>query len=303
MAKSMTGQLAMFDRLNFEGSPNAISSPASEDGATPCDSPDGPTIDLFGRAVAPVSRSRVLAPKLAGMMRATFGRRGHSSSESAALASSLANRLKARLPMAGSTVCAMTWNEKATPSGRVVSRLRVSGRSISGSGSGSWPTPNAGPQNDTDTRWQARRADLKAYYKNNGFGLTLGMAAQLASWSTPASRDWKDTAGMATTGTNPDGSTRTRLDQLPRQAALASWATPTAHEKRRAEEFQDGRALNAGQALGPKPTGSHVGTVSAGQLNPAHSRWLMGYPREWDDCAATAMQLCRNVRWRSSTRT
>lgn len=31
---------------------------------------------------------------------------------------------------------------------------------------------------------------------------------------------------MATEGTNPDGSVRTRLDQLPRVALLAGWATP-----------------------------------------------------------------------------
>lgn len=43
-----------------------------------------------------------------------------------------------------------------------------------------WPTPNAGPQNDTDTKWEARRARIKAEKKNgNGFGMTLGMATQL----------------------------------------------------------------------------------------------------------------------------
>jgi hypothetical protein len=38
--------------------------------------------------------------------------------------------------------------------------------------------------------------------------------------------DWKDSPGMATTGTNPDGSERTRLDQLPRVASLCGWPTP-----------------------------------------------------------------------------
>jgi hypothetical protein len=38
---------------------------------------------------------------------------------------------------------------------------------------------------------------------------------------------------------------------------------------------------------GDRPTGSLVGTESTGQLNPAHSRWLMGLPPAWDVCAPT----------------
>ena len=37
-----------------------------------------------------------------------------------------------------------------------------------------------------------------------------------SSWPTASSRDWKDSAGMATSSINKDGSDRNRIDQLPR---------------------------------------------------------------------------------------
>ena len=56
-----------------------------------------------------------------------------------------------------------------------------------------WPTPEAGAQNINDTTWQERQARLRQKYNNgNGFGMTLGMAVQIAGWGTPQARDWKD---------------------------------------------------------------------------------------------------------------
>lgn len=73
--------------------------------------------------------------------------------------------------------------------------------------------------------------------------------------------------GVSESGVDPDGSTRSRLDPSPRQARLA--------------------------ASGPTATGGGGETKSGGQLDPAYSRWLMGLPPEWCDCAVTAMASLR----------
>jgi hypothetical protein len=51
----------------------------------------------------------------------------------------------------------------------------------------------------------------------------------------------------------------------------------------------DTLSAQAGQDLKP----SIAGTEKRAALNPAHSRWLMGYPAAWDSCGATAMQSSR----------
>jgi hypothetical protein len=47
---------------------------------------------------------------------------------------------------------------------------------------------------------------------------------------------------------------------------------------------------------GPMPIGSHAATDAPGQLNPAHSRWLMGLPPVFCACAVTATQSTRKSR-------
>ena len=192
-------------------------------------------------------------------MNDTFGPSSTVSSPRGSLSECLASRLRARTDLLGSTLFTLTWKQRVTPSGRSIPALRASGRRTSGSGFTSWPTPNAGPQNDTDTNWQKRREECKERHGNNGFGLTLGMASQLATWATPAARDYKD--GDCNLERNP-------VNKLLGREVLLT-------------------------ASGPTPTGSPASTEKRGQLNPAHSRWLMGLPPEWDACAPTATRSSR----------
>jgi hypothetical protein len=232
----------------------------------------------------------------------------------------LVSRLKQRLTTDGSTLFNLIWKVKATPAGRQVYRLRASARRTLDNDCGSWPTPNTmeggqtsrggkrkgellmgglvgwptpivgdttgGPRPPDDKRGPApglqAAANLTSWPTPNTpsggpnvkstpthtGGMDLEGAVTLTSWPTASARDWKDTTGMATTGTNPDGSTRSRLDQLPRVAGLTAIGSPAATENR-------------------------------GQLNPAHSRWLMGLPPEWDACAPTATPSSRKQRKRS----
>jgi hypothetical protein len=300
----------LYSPMTSEDTGNATALQESLFGAMRSDSPAGKTIEKSGREAVPAQASRRQAKAKGLMMLVTSGLIGYDSSESASLQLCLENRLMTRLDTAGSTLFKLTWKRRRTPLGRSYLERAASVRRTSGKGFTSWPTPNVADHNASQSndaiayseRWMMRpnhssqlahTAQALCHWPTpsatdgersgeptpNMTGVSLAQHSRLTAWptpkaATPSSRDWKDSPGMSETGINPDGSEQTRLDQLPRQVSLV--------------------------ASGEIPNGSGVEMKSTGQLNPEHSRWLMGLPTVFSSCADTAMQSMRKSRKRSS---
>jgi hypothetical protein len=252
-------------QMTSNPTPNAISSPELVDGPTPCVSLGGRTTNLSGLEAAPANLSARQAKEAGFLTSGTFGPTSTTSLASAALASSLVSRLQARTASVGSTLFKMIWKERATPARRSISALRASVRRTSDSAFIGWPAP---PTLDYKSATASKGYLASRESQARGKSLSEEVFTQLSGWCTPMAQD--HSRGVAPPRPQDTGI------PLSQQVALLSQVRLT--------------------VTGDLLTGFSAWMESGGQLNPAHSRWLMGYPTEWDDCAVMVTPLSRKLR-------
>ena len=206
----------MSDQMNFKNLLNVTSSQGSGSGVTHSDPQGGKTTDQSGQDLVRVNLSATQVAEKGWLTSDTSGLTGSTSSNSADLQRSLANRLQAKTASVGSTLYKLTWKERTTPSGHLISALRASVLRTSGKDFGSWPTPTT---RDGKGGYQGGRI------RNGKISTdTLDVTAQLTGWPTPRANKVHPTI----TEENRDklaSRNKSNLEEV--VAVLSGWATPT----------------------------------------------------------------------------
>jgi hypothetical protein len=156
---------------------------------------------------------------------------------------------------------------------------------------------------DLDTHL-ARQERLKAKHNNgNGAGMPLGMACKQAGWPSPTALSYNEShqpgnnrsmnetvrlCGWETPTVRDARNSAASNSALPR---MAGWATPAQRDHRypNSRSYQErsqsrkGEQLNNQVVHGLITTPCGALTAKNGVLNPAFPRWLMGFPKAWDE--------------------
>lgn len=326
----------MSKQTNSVNMSSATFSLESEDGRSPCALPDGQTNRQSGPAPAHANRSASPGRGKWTKTSATYGPLFEPPSPSASLQLSLESKLQARMAGFGSPEYELTWKHWDMVSGPPICALRASLRRWSASGCTGWPRMTVADAHGRG--YQYDRHD-KTKPRLSLLGMAKVMSGvPVLGWSRPlvpnGGRRPKG-GSMSITGKTPDGKKR-QVDVEFVARYLLGWPRPTAalgkknvrtHQGALKESKRKGLTndlCTAAMVLGwPRPTAitntggaalckwggtasrrklrEAVGnTVLYGALNPAFPCWLMGFPTEWLNCAALAMQSSRNSRRRSS---
>lgn len=146
-----------------------------------------------------------------------------------------------------------------------------------------WATPT------TRDHFPAHTEEYIAEKKAQGHGMqNLNDHVQLAGWATPVVQQANGT---------PEAFLRRKRESMERGSQSMGVCLSDLNMQVQAWAADSPARLTV---TGEMLIGSSAGMESGGQLNPAHSRWLMGLPSVWDDCAVTAMQSLPKQRKPSS---
>jgi hypothetical protein len=142
-----------------------------------------------------------------------------------------------------------------------------------------WPTPTKGNADGSEMAKDASPTGKR----QNGSKATVALPAitRLAGWPIARESDGKKNV-RTLEGSLSEIKRKGGVQDLAQAAVIAGPARLT--------------------ASGEIQTGFTAETTSGGQLNPAHSRWLMGFPPEWDACAPTATPSASRKRLHSLKR-
>lgn len=302
----------MFNQQTLPGFSDAISSPESQAGISHCPSQDG--TDQSGQQAVPVSRSVQRGSKRGRKTNGTSGPSSSVSSMPSDLPSFSVSRFLQRSVTAGLMEYSQIWKERVTPAGRrywehTASGHRTSGSDCTGLAVG-WNSPTASDNEGSGLRsdgraklpGQAKELCGSASATTRGSQTTilsrtssaiLETAAEipLSGYPTPQAHDEREQGkGRPVVNgrvqTHNGDSVSVNLPLMVAGYGTPRVSTNNGHgdsDRSHRARIEDQTAGYIGLAHGLISQSGDSVTENRGALDAAFSRWLMGFPQEWDE--------------------